>query len=201
MGARLRRHLFNGLLIAAPLWLSFSVLAWLATQLDNAAAPLVSSVFGRHVAGLGLLAALLLLVAVGALASNLVGQYLLELIEGVLLRIPGFNWLYGTMKQLTDLFSPDGKVRFQRVVLVEYPSPGLWAVGFVTREVTLEEAEGGSPPKGSPSGHLCVYVPSNHMHFGQTVVVPAAKVRPTPLGLQQGVQSVLSAGASLPDTL
>lgn len=186
----MRRYFFNGLLIAAPLWLSFSVLSWLTAIVDNAASPIVSGIFGRHVAGLGLITGLLLVLGVGALASNLVGQYVLDLVEGVLLRIPGFSWLYGTMKQLTELFSPDSKVRFQRVVLVEFPSPGLWAVGFVTREIRLAGAEG---------AHLCVYVPSNHMHFGQTVIVLPSKVRSTPLGLQQGVQSVLSAGASLPE--
>lgn len=188
---RFKRTFLTGLFVLAPFSLTFILLAWFVAFLGKALEPL-GDLLGRGAPGIGLLAALALVWLAGALASNMVGQHLLEYLEELLLRVPGINWLYKTIKQLSEVFSPNGKNAFKSAVLIEYPRPDVYSIGFVTNEVNLEE--GGRRL-------LCVYVPTNHMYIGDCVFVPIEKAIPLQMSLQEAVQCALSAGASLPGVL
>ena len=190
---RLKRALLSGLFVVAPISLTFMLLAWFVSTVDSALAPLVGFI-GRPIPGLGLVTATAIVLAVGMLANNIVGAHLLEYFEELLLRIPVFSWLYSTIKQVADVFSPAGKRSFRRVVLVEYPRPSVYSMGFVTKEVSLER-------EGQASRWACVYVPTNHIYFGDYVLVPESQVLTLPLTLQEGIQVAISAGAALPESL
>lgn len=187
---RLRNLLLTGLFIVAPFSLTFILIAWFVTLIDRALAPVVGLV-GKPLPGLGLAVAFVLILLAGALGSNIAGRHLLEFFEEFLLRIPGFSWVYRTVKQLSAAFTPGSKASFKGVVLVEYPRPSVYSLGFVTNTLALER-------EGSRQDLVCVYVPSNHMVFGEYVLVPAAQVIATGLTQQEGIQAVLSAGAALP---
>ena len=190
---RLKRTLLTGLFIVAPISLTFILLAWFVTLVDRALGP-VAAFFGHPVPGLGLVVAFLLVLAAGVLGSNLVGQQLLELTEEFLLKIPVFNWVYRTIKQLSEVLSPSGGANFKSIVLVEYPRPGVYSVGFVTNQISLEA-------DGALRELVCVYVPTNHMYIGDSILVPPDKVIATKLTQQEGIQVVMSAGAALPALL
>lgn len=190
---RLKRNLLTGLFVIAPFSLTFILLAWFVATVDGLLAPLIGLI-GRPVPGLGIAVALAIVLAVGALANNMAGAHLLEYFEELLLKIPVFNWLYRTIKQVADVFSPASKTAFRRVVLVEYPRPGVYSLGFVTNEFQLEK-------EGQGVQCVSVYVPTNHMYVGDYIVVPEDHVLKTPLTLQEGIQSTISAGASLPNYL
>lgn len=82
--------------------------------------------------GVGLLTPVGFILFIGFMARNIIGQWLLNLSEEVLHRIPVAGSIYKTIKQiLTALFASSGK-RFRRVVLIEYPRKGAWSLGFVT---------------------------------------------------------------------
>lgn len=188
---RFQRTLLTGLFIVAPFSLSFMLLVWFVTVIEGMLAPIVGLI-GRPVPGLGLIVAFLIVLGVGMLASNIAGQHVLEWSEEMLLKIPGFNWVYRTLKQLSEVFSPSSKTAFKGVVLIEYPRPHVYSMGFVTNELTLDR-----------DGHhaqklVCVYVPTNHMYIGDFVLVPQDQVLPTQLNQQEGVQAAISAGAALP---
>lgn len=190
---RVQRTLLTGFFIIAPVSLSFLLLAWFVTAVDDALAPLFGF-FGRPIPGLGLVTALAIVLAAGVLGSNIAGQQLLAFFEELLLRIPVFNWLYKTIKQISDLFSPNKKTGFRSVVIVEYPRPGVYSVGFITKELVLESAQG-------KQALVSVYVPTNNMYIGDTILVPADKAIRLNLSQQQGIQAILSAGAALPDAI
>lgn len=190
---RVKRLLLTGLFVVAPFSLTFILLVWFVGTVDSLLAP-VTGLLGRPVPGLGLVAALLIVLGVGALASNIVGQHLLEYFEELLLRVPGINWLYKTIKQLAEVFSPASRQAFRSVVLVEHHLPEVFSMGFVTNEVTLER-------EGVGRRMLCVYVPTNHFYFGDFMLVPADKVVHLPMTLQEGLQCAISAGASYPPVL
>lgn len=185
----LKRTLLTGLFIVAPISLSFILLAWFVALVDGLLAPVVGFI-GRPVPGLGLVVAFLLVFTAGILGGNIVGRHLLEVTEELLLKIPGFSWIYRTIKQLSEAFSPS-KSSFKSVVLVEYPRPGMRQLGFVTKKVDVEGVEGAQEL-------VCVYIPTNHMYIGDSILVPADKVLTTSLTQQEGIQAVISAGASLP---
>lgn len=189
MMRHLKRILLTGLFIVAPFSLTFILIAWFVQMVDGMLSP-VTGLLGRPVPGLGLIAALLIILGVGAAASNVAGQHLLDYFEDMLLRVPGINWLYKTIKQVADVFSPAATKSFKRVVLVEYPRPEIYSMGFVTNELKMA---------GRPM--ISVYVPTNHVYIGDFVLVPAEKVKDLPLSLHEGIQAALSAGASLPAEL
>ncbi len=190
---RLQRLFLTGLFVLAPFGLTFMLLAWLVAFIEGLVMPL-TQVSGQRIPGLGLITAVAVILGTGALASNIVGQHLLDLFEELLLRIPIFNWLYKTIKQVAELFSPNGKNSFKSVVLVEFPRPGVYSVGFLTNEVSLADGE-------VVSAMVCVYIPTNHMYIGDYILVPKEAVLATPLTLQEGIQAAISAGASLPPLL
>jgi uncharacterized membrane protein len=189
----LKRTLVTGLFIVAPVSLTFLLLAWFVSLVDGLLEP-VTAFTGRPIPGLGLVVAFVIVLAAGVLGSNLVGQQLLELTEELLLKIPVFNWIYRTIKQLSEVFSPAGRANFKSVVLVEYPRPGVYSIGFVTNQIALESPEGSKPL-------AAVYVPTNHMYMGDIVLVPAESVIYTKMSQQEGIQAVISAGAALPQIL
>jgi uncharacterized membrane protein len=190
-----KRYLLTGLLVIGPFSLSLMLLVWSVSFLDNMLAPLIQTVWGRHVPGLGLILALAILVVTGFLSSNIVGHHLVEVFEDFLLKIPVFNWLYRTTKQLAEVFSPGGQAKFQRVVMVEYPRPEIFSLGFVTNHLEFRPgAKGGREL-------LCVYIPTNHLYIGDIIFVPEDKVVETGMSLQEGIQCFLSIGAAAPSVL
>lgn len=195
MQARLRRYFISGFFTLIPIGLSVLVVWTFVSGVDRTLAPVLDAGLGFHLPGLGLIAALILILVAGALASHVVGERLLDLAEDVLARIPVFKWVYGTIKQMTEAFSPASKASFKSVVMVEFPRPGVYSLGFVTGETVLDL------PDGTHKKLTSVYIPTNHVYIGDTIFVPSESVTPTQMGVQQGIQVALSAGAVIPERL
>ena len=188
---RLKQYLINGFFVLVPISLSVLVVVWLVQFVDRSVSPLLKGLLGLDVPGLGLAAALVIILAVGFLVSDALGQRLLELVQDTIDKIPGLRWVYQTFKQVTDAFSPESQQSFKRVVLVEYPRPGVWRLGFVTNEAELEDERG-------PETRVVVYIPTNHFYFGDVALFRKADLRVTDMSVQQGIQTLFSAGAVLP---
>jgi uncharacterized membrane protein len=77
---------------------------------------------------------LFILVIVGYLSKRLFGKILHGWFAALLERIPGLGYLYGTIRQMVDALSGRNKDTFRRVVMVEFPRPGMWTIAFVTHE-------------------------------------------------------------------
>jgi uncharacterized membrane protein len=135
--AALRRWLFAGLLVIAPLAITLWVLQWIVGTLDQTLLILPGAwqpehLFGFRIPGLGVLLALAILLLVGAITSNFVGRKVVEWGDAVLHRIPVVRSIYSSVKQVSDtLFSPGGNA-FRTAVLVQWPRPGVWTIAFVT---------------------------------------------------------------------
>lgn len=193
--ARLRRYFVSGFFTLIPVGLSVLVVWTFVSGVDRTLAPVLDAALGFRLPGVGLIAAVILILAAGVLASHIVGERLLKLAENVLVRIPVFKWVYGTIKQMTEAFSPDNKDSFKSVVFVEFPRPGAYSLGFVTGETVLNLPDGGHKNLTS------VYVPMNHVYVGDLIFVPSERVISTQMDIQQGIQVMLSAGAAIPERL
>ncbi|MFZ9978984.1 MAG: DUF502 domain-containing protein [Opitutales bacterium] len=75
-----------------------------------------------------------ILIVVGYLSKRLFGKLLHRWFAALLERIPGLGSLYGTIRQMVDALSGRNKDTFRRVVMVEFPRPGMWSIAFVTHE-------------------------------------------------------------------
>ena len=186
---RLKRYFLSGFFTLIPMGLSVLVVWSVITGVDRTLAPVIDTALGFRVPGLGLITALLLIFIAGVVTSHVVGERLLVLAEDALGRIPVFKWVYGTIKQMTEAFSPANKASFKSVVMIEFPRPGVYSMGFVTGETALDL------PDGKSRKLIAVYIPTNHVYIGDIVFVPAESVIPSKLTVQQGIQVALSAGA------
>ena len=192
---RLQHYFVSGFFTLVPISLSVVVVFWLVRATDAVLSQPVDAAFGFHVPGLGLAAAALVILGAGALASHVAGERMLGILESAIMRLPAFKWVYGTIKQMTEAFSPEKKSSLKSVVVIEYPRPGVYSLGFVTSETSLALGE------KTPTELMAVYVPTNHIYIGDVVLVPKDKVIATEIGVQQGIQTMLSAGATLPARL
>jgi uncharacterized membrane protein len=128
--------------------------------------------------------------AVGAVATNVIGQRLLNRGERWLLMIPVFRTIYAPVKQLVVAFSPENEQGFKRVVMVEDPHRG-WVMGFLTKEFTVDRGAGAEPM-------MAVYVPTNHLYLGDIVLYPRDRALFPDVTVEEGIRIFLTGGMSLP---
>src|SRR3989338_7391585 len=189
----LRRSFIAGVFVTGPLVISVATLVWVFGVIDGSTAPLAARVLGREVPGLGLLITLLVILAVGAVATNVIGRRILTRGEGWLMRVPVFRTIYAPVKQLVAAFSPDNEYGFKRVVMVDDPHRGM-VLGFLTKEFTVDRG------RGSES-LVAVYVPTNHLNLGDVVLYPRTSVFYPDVTVEEGVRIFLTGGMSMPDRI
>jgi len=194
----IRARLLAGFFVMVPLIVSLAALYWIFGIIDRFTAPLAEQVLGREagaagraaIAGLGIVTTMLVVLAVGAFATNVIGRRVLNRAESWLMMIPVFRTIYAPVKQLVVAFAPDNEYGFKRVVLVE-DSAHRWAMGFLTKEFTVDRGKG-------PETLIAVYVPTNHLYIGDVVVFPRERAVFPDLDVEEGIRIFLTGGMSLP---
>ena len=202
---KLQTIFFSGLLVVLPLGLTFYLLMLLYKLIESwlgsggYIGSLIRSTFGRGlpepaINALSILLTLLIIFLVGALVRMYVGRLVYHWMERLLLAIPVLRKIYATVKQLTDAVFNRDMSAFKRVVLVEYPSKGLYMVGFVTNTAVpgVEEVVGDrlisvfimSPP--NPFTGVWLIIPERDVVYLDHITV------------EEGFRMVLSMGISVP---
>jgi len=172
--------------------------AWLLyvfwDAIDGFFSPGYERIFGRRIPGLGFLTAVMLILVMGTIATNVVGRRILSRVERLLTRVPIVRSIYPTIKELFASFSPEKRGSFKEVVLAEYPRKGAFAFGFLTSEFLLEGPEG-------KRQMVTVFVPTNNLYLGDVIVVPRDEAISTGLSVEEGIRIILSAGTASPPRL
>jgi len=189
----LRRTFLTGIIVTVPLIVTLVTLFWIFQFVDRIATPVSTRVLGQAVPGLGVLITAGFVLAVGVVATNVIGRRVLATAESWLLLVPVFKTIYAPVKQLVAAFSPGNEAGFKRVVLVEDARRAL-AIGFLTREFTLDRGAG-------PEQMVAVFVPTNHLYLGDVVVVPRAKAIFPDVTVEEGIRIFLTGGMALPDRM
>ena len=146
----LRNYLIAGLLIWIPIMVTVWVVRFLSGILDNSIVLLPPSwrpeaVFGQYVPGFGIVLSVLVLLLTGVLVRNLFGEKIVESVEGLIRRIPVVGPVYGGAKTFSETVLTDKGTSFKQVVMVEFPRPGAWSIGFLMSEnfVEVRQRRGG----------------------------------------------------------
>lgn len=197
----LRRYFVAGVLTFAPIGITVWAIAWIVQRLDNLLLPsLLRAVFPGvedppQIPFLGALFTLLVILLFGVIARHLFGWELVRLSERVLTRVPVARNIYGGVKQLFEaIFLTERGASFRRVVLVEYPRRGAWALGFTTGPAssvlqTVSEEE-----------LVNVFVPTTpNPTSGFYLLVPEHDLYPLDVSVEQAFKLVMSAGLVNPD--
>ena len=138
--AHLKSKFVTGFFVVIPVGITIFILKFLFNFADGILGSfldeLFSAVTGRelHFPGLGMLTGAVVIYLTGLLATNVMGNQLLKWWDAILSRIPLVKSIYTSSKQFTQVFR-EGKSTYRRAVFVEWPRPGIRAVGFVTGEV------------------------------------------------------------------
>jgi uncharacterized membrane protein len=205
---RIQRYLLTGLLTLLPLWLTWVVFKFVFELLSGISSPWMSALLlglaAEHPVAFGwldspwvqslfaLAATLVLIYVVGLLATRVFGQRILAGVEALIARIPLAQTIYGGAKKLLDIVQtkPDGA---QRVVLIEFPHPGMRTIGLVTRVFT---------DAASGREFAAVYVPTTpNPTSGYLEVVPLADLIPIDWSMDQAMAFIISGGAIAPDDI
>jgi uncharacterized membrane protein len=201
-----KKYLIAGLLVWLPMaitiWVLHAVLGvvdglfgWLlsASQAVLPAAAHASIEALRHIPGLGLIVMLLLLLATGVFAANIVGQWWLRQGSVILHRIPIVKSIYSSVKQVSDtLFSSSGNA-FREAVLVQYPREGAWTIAFVTGK------PGGEAAQHLQGDYLSLYVPTTpNPTSGFFLMVPRTDVIELRMSVDEALKYIISMGVVAP---
>ncbi len=181
MKAHFQRKFLAGILAAIPLAVT-AIITWYIDSQVRALFPAVRYPF------LGILLALVAIYILGVFVTSLVGQWLIGLLDWVLVRLPGLSDLYRTWKQIA--VTPDGDAGgiFAKVVLVPDDSGQMRMLGFTT----------GRPVDGAPDT-VCVYVPASpNPATGRLYFVAQDRVRYVQVGAQEALKFAISGGNYVP---
>ncbi len=198
--SRIRNYFLTGLIVAGPVAVTLWLIWWFVTWVDNLVRPFIPVTYRPEtylpvqIPGLGLISAFIVLTVLGFLTANLVGSRLVSFGESLLHRMPIVRPIYRTTKQIFEtLFSSTGS-SFRRVGLVEFPSPGMWSLVFLTQSPSADIA------KHLPaSEHVSAFLPCTpNPTTGFFFYVPRRDVVDLDITVEQAMQLIMSAGIIQP---
>ncbi|MBW7849134.1 MAG: DUF502 domain-containing protein [Rhodospirillales bacterium] len=196
--ARLRAYFFAGILVTAPISITF-YLAWQFIDfVDRQVTPLIPARYNPEqwgVPGVGLLIVVLALTLIGMATAGFVGRLFIRVSESLLARMPVIRSVYSAVKQVFETVLAQQSSAFREVVLIEYPRRGIWCLAFITGVTTGEVQEKTAeevvnvfvPTTPNPTSGFLLFVPKREIHILKMTV-------------EEGIKMVVSGGIITPPT-
>ncbi len=196
----MRRYIIAGLLVWMPLGITFLVVRAIVSLLDRTLLLLPEmyrpdNLLGMHIPGLGVLLAILLVLATGIIVANFLGKRMVVAWEHFLARIPLVRSLYAGVKQIMEAVLATDAQSFRKVLLLEYPRKGIWSVAFMTSDSLGEVQEKTSQDV------ISVFVPTTpNPTSGFVIMVPRSEVIELSMSVEDGLKMIISLGVIVPPT-
>jgi len=192
-----KRKFFAGLFVLIPAVITFLVISWFFSFVDSFLEPLYFKILGYHFPGIGFISAIVIIFLVGIISTNVFGKRIIDSFEILLLKIPVLKGIYTSVKQLVEAFSPESKVSsFKKFIIVEYPRPGVYSYGFLTKDCVIKTEK-----DGRESCLRAVYIPTNLIYFGDIVLFPDEYIFFTDIPIEEGIKIILSGGIATPSKI
>jgi len=195
----IKRYLMAGLLVWAPIWITFLVIEFLLELFDRITNYIPSEYrpetwLGHHIPGIGLLIVLVILFFTGMFLTNVFGRYLINVGERILAKIPLVRSIYNGVKQvLHTMLSSSGNRAFSKVLLVKYPHSGTWTIAFQTAITNGEVRE------RVGEDLVTVYVPTTpNPTSGYMLMVPIKDAIELKMSVDEALKLVISLGVIQP---
>ena len=197
-----RKWFFSGLLLLSPVAVTIFVVNFLVQRLGVPTRNLVwgdvrlSQLHPWEIWALNIIALIIVLSIItlfGLLSSLVIGRYIVHTFERIVDTVPLVRSVYNTVKQIRDTFVAQDKAVFQCSVLLEYPRPGVWVLGFLTG------SSKGEPQAITESDLLNIFVPTTpNPTSGFLLMVPREEVRFLQMSVADGMKLIISGGAVVP---
>src|SRR5215831_11304425 len=158
--SRLRNYFLTGLILVAPAYITISLTWWFINWVDDLVRPFIPIAYRPEtylpvkIPGLGLIIVFITLTLLGFLTANFVGRKLVEAGENILNRMPVVRPIYKSLKQIFETLFTKGGSSFRRVGLVEFPSPGMWSLVFLSNSASADIAA-----KLPETEHVAAFMP------------------------------------------
>ena len=180
----------TGIIAVVPIVATVLILAWIFIAIDNILQPVIESIWGYTIPGLGFGIAIVLIYLIGVIASNVVGKRLIRYGESALPWMPVVRQLYNGIKQFLESFASPRGTGFMQVVLIEFPRKGMRVIGFITNELSNE-----------PGKKLfTVFIPTSpNPTSGFLQIVGEDEIIQTDISVESALKIIVSAGRVLPE--
>ena len=188
-----------------PIAFTFFILNFLFNKLDNALSPAFTSTliyFGVPISpsfripGVGVIITILIIFLIGVLATNIFGRELVKLGEMIVEKIPVVRSIYTGTKQVAQTVLDADIETFSKVVMVEFPRKGLWALGFITCE------NKGEIQYKTGAEIINVFVPTTpNPTSGFLVFAPKDQIIELTMTIEEGLKFAISGGSVAPPYL
>jgi uncharacterized membrane protein len=180
----IKSKFITGLFILIPLIVTIYIVYAIISFFEPFVGPLVKNIFLRltgheiYIPGIGFILFIVITYVTGMIASNYFGKTALSRGEKLLKRIPFVKTIYGSVKDMTDAFSSDKIKSFKETVLVEFPFPGRYTIGFVTKRIEIEGKPFCAvfiPPTPIPTAGFLIMVREEELKFLDVSIDTAVK--------------------------
>jgi uncharacterized membrane protein len=196
---RLRAYLLAGILVTAPIAITIYI-AWVVIgAVDGLVSRLIPAGYDPErflpftIPGIGLVMVLVVLILIGMFTAGYVGRMVRRGTEAVVLRMPVIRSIYGATKQIFETVLANQSSAFREVVLVEWPRPGVWTLGFITGAVDgeIRDVVGREV--------VSVFIPTTpNPTGGYLLFFPRAEVTHLDMTVEEGIKMVVSTGIVTP---
>jgi uncharacterized membrane protein len=195
----LRGYFLAGILITAPIGITF-YMAWLFIHwVDTTVSPLIPEAYHPEaylpfsIPGFGLLVVCIVLTFIGAVTAGFVGRLWTRTSERILARMPIIRSVYGAIKQIFETVLAHKSEAFRQVVLLEYPRRGSWAMGFITGKTEGEVQE------QTTDEVVNVFLPTTpNPTSGYLLFLPKRELVVLSMTVEEGIKMVVSGGIVTP---
>ena len=205
----LRASFLTGLVVVLPVGLTIYVIWSVVGWIDSWILPLIPAswqpdallrdYFGENVRfslrGVGVIVFLIFTIIVGWIAKGLIGRSMINRGERMVNRMPIVRSVYTGIKQIAETVFAKSEKNFDRTCLVQFPTPGVWAVGFVAAKPRGEIAV----RLPNSDDMITVFVALTPLTSGFLVYVPARDVIMLDMTLEEAFKLVISAGLVYPN--
>lgn len=203
---RLRRYLVAGILVWAPLAVTYWLLKIAVGVMDRTLkwipanyqpGILLQQLFQTEnpvqIPGLGVILALVILLLTGVLAANFVGRAFVGGWESLMDRIPVVRSVYSAAKNFAEIVFSDSSQSFKNVLLIEYPRKGLFSLAFQTA-TELGEVQGRTGEEV-----VCCFVPTTpNPTSGFIIIVPKKDITVLDMEVDEALKMIISLGVVVP---
>ncbi|RMD61729.1 MAG: DUF502 domain-containing protein [Alphaproteobacteria bacterium] len=197
--ARLRNYFFAGVLVTAPIGITVWLTWEFVSYVDSRVTPFIPPAWNPEtylpfgIPGLGVLLVVSLLTLIGFFAAGLVGRTIVSMSERLLDRMPVIRGVYSAVKQIVETVFQDQSKAFREVVLVQYPRPDSWALGFITGETE------GHVQDLTPRQVVNVFLPTTpNPTSGFLLFIPREEITVLSMTVEEGIKMVISGGIVTP---
>lgn len=188
-----KRHFLTGLLVLMPTVLTVYVLYRIFMWIDGILGPITTRYPFLDIPGLGFLGVIVIILLAGVVGGGFFGRTLFRWFEGGLEKIPMVRSIYVAIKQVSEVFLKQERTVFKKVVLVQYPRPGIYVIGFETSTWRFRGAD------GLEHDFVTIFLPTTpNPTSGLFIMVRREEAIPSELSIEEAMKMVISGGAVVP---